>query len=72
MPIPAPPMTLTCRACGRRRVYRPRSDVLVVLGACEACGSTDLDIRPARPLDGPGILALWLLDRLKGRSRTRP
>ncbi|TCG09268.1 hypothetical protein BZM27_06395 [Paraburkholderia steynii] len=64
-------MKLTCRACGWHRVYRPHSDVLLILGACEACGSEDLDIRPARPFDSPGTLARWLLDRLGGRSRTR-
>lgn len=64
-------MKLTCRACGWHRVYRPHSDVIVVLGACEACGSEDLEIRPARPLDSAGTLASWLSDLLRGRARTR-
>ncbi|WP_454872587.1 hypothetical protein [Paraburkholderia xenovorans] len=71
MPVPVSPMKLTCRGCGRHRVYPQRSDALILPSACESCGGTDLEIRPALPLDGPGALATWLLDRVTGRSRMR-
>lgn len=62
-------MKLTCRICGQHRVYPQQSDVLVLPRGCETCESTNIEIKPARPLDGADTIARWLLSRLAGRSR---
>ncbi|RQS71943.1 hypothetical protein DID96_11670 [Burkholderia sp. Bp8963] len=62
---------MTCRACGWHRVFRPRSDVIIAPPECPACGSADLDIRPAGPLDAPSSLLDHLLRCLKRLARKR-
>jgi len=71
MPIPAPPMKMTCRACGWHRVYAQHGDGSILPGECVACGRTDLLRTVAGLLDGPAVLLGAALRLFRDLARTK-
>ncbi len=51
MPVPARPMKITCKSCGCSMVIPPQGDVIMRPGQCDRCGSTNLILAVAGPLD---------------------
>ncbi|SCY56242.1 hypothetical protein SAMN02927929_03315 [Pseudomonas flexibilis] len=47
MPIPPPPMTFRCPACGWKQTTHPRSDALAIgidcFDRCPRCGHEDIE-----------------------------
>ena len=64
MPIPPPPTTYICPACGLSKTVFPRSDALMpgdFFHACPSCGHTSLDRKTVDLTSlSPGSLYDWI------------